>query len=41
VKSLAQPFEADARLNIISEFNPDLKENTTLRHHKDKVINAV
>jgi hypothetical protein len=35
------PFEAEARLNNIWEFSPYLKENTTLRHYKDQLVNAV
>jgi hypothetical protein len=30
----------EARLNNTSEFSPYLKENTTLHHHKDKLVNA-
>jgi hypothetical protein len=35
------PFKAEARLNIIEEFSPYLKENTTLHHYKDQLVNAV
>jgi hypothetical protein len=36
-----QPFEAEVRLNAISEFSPYLKENTTLHRYKDQLVNAV
>jgi hypothetical protein len=36
-----QPFEAEACLNVIQEFSPYLKENTTLHHYKDQLVNAV
>jgi hypothetical protein len=31
-------FEAEAHLNNISEFNPYLKENTTLQHYVIKLL---
>jgi hypothetical protein len=34
-------FEDEARLNVIEEFSPYLKENTTLHHYKDQLVNAV
>jgi hypothetical protein len=34
-------FKAEARLNNIYEFRPYLKENTTLHHYKDQLVNAV
>jgi hypothetical protein len=34
-------FETECRLNIIWEFSPYLKENTTLHHYKDQLVNAV
>jgi hypothetical protein len=34
-------FEAEARLNVIYEFSPYLKENTILHHYKDQLVNAV
>jgi hypothetical protein len=34
-------FEAETRLNKISVFSPYLKENTTLHHYKDQLVNAV
>jgi hypothetical protein len=34
-------FKAEARLNNIYEFSPYLKENTTLHHYKDQLVNAV
>jgi hypothetical protein len=33
-------FEAEARLNI-KEFSPYRKENTTLHHYKDQLVNDV
>jgi hypothetical protein len=36
-----QPFKAEARLNNIYEFSPYRKENTTLHHYKDQLVNAV
>jgi hypothetical protein len=33
--------EAEARLNNIKEFSPYRKENTTLHHYKDQLVNAV
>jgi hypothetical protein len=30
-----------ARLNNIYEFSPYLKENTTLHHYKNQLVNAV
>jgi hypothetical protein len=38
---LINPFEAEARLNNIWELSPYLKENTTLHHYKDQLVNAV
>jgi hypothetical protein len=38
---LPLPFEAEARLNNIEEFSPYCKENTTLHHFKDQLINVV
>jgi hypothetical protein len=35
------PFEAEARLNNICKFSPNRKENTTLHHYKDQLVNAV
>jgi hypothetical protein len=35
------PFESEARLNNIYEFSLYLKENTTLHHYKDQLVNAV
>jgi hypothetical protein len=35
------PFEDEACLNVIYEFSPYLKENTTLHHYKDQLVNAV
>jgi hypothetical protein len=37
---LNQPFEVEARLNIIS-MSPYLKENTALHHYKNQLVNAV
>jgi hypothetical protein len=34
-------FEAEARQNNIYEFSPYRKENTTLHHYKDQLVNAV
>jgi hypothetical protein len=34
-------FEAEARLKNTLEFSPYLKENTTLHHCKDQLVNAV
>jgi hypothetical protein len=34
-------FKAEARLNNIQEFSPYLKENTTLHHYKDRLVNGV
>jgi hypothetical protein len=34
-------FEDEACLHFIEEFSPCLKENTTLHHYKDPLINAV
>jgi hypothetical protein len=34
-------FEAEARLNNTYEFSPYRKENTTLHHYKDQLVNAV
>jgi hypothetical protein len=36
-----QLFEAEAHVNNICEFSPYRKENTTLHHYKDQLINAV
>jgi hypothetical protein len=36
-----RPFKAKARLNNIYEFSPNRKENTTLHHYKDQLVNAV
>jgi hypothetical protein len=41
VKTLWQPFEAEVSLNNIQEFSQYLKENTTLYHYKDQLVNAV
>jgi hypothetical protein len=41
VLSSVKSFEAEARLNNIYEFSPYLKENTTLHHYKDQLVNAV
>jgi hypothetical protein len=38
---VSKPFEAEACLNVIYEFSPYLKENTTLHHYKDQLVNAV
>jgi hypothetical protein len=35
------PYEAQACLNIILEISPYLKENTTLHHYKDQLVNDV
>jgi hypothetical protein len=35
------PFNAEARLNNTEEFRPYLKENTRIRHNKDKLDNGV
>jgi hypothetical protein len=42
-KNHAKPltFEAEARLNNIQESSPYLKENTTLHHYKDQLVNTV
>jgi hypothetical protein len=34
MESKGQPFEAEARLNNISEFSPYLKENATLEQQR-------
>jgi hypothetical protein len=34
-------FDIIADLNNTYEFSPYLKENTTLRHYKDQLVNAV
>jgi hypothetical protein len=34
-------FEAEARPNNSYDFSPYLKENTTLHHYKDQLVNAV
>jgi hypothetical protein len=34
-------FEDEACLNVILESSPYLKENTTLNHYKDQLVNAV
>jgi hypothetical protein len=34
-------FESEARRNDIKEFSPYLKENRTLHHYKDQLVNAV
>jgi hypothetical protein len=34
-------FETEARLNNILEFSAYRKENTTLHHYKDQLVNAV
>jgi hypothetical protein len=36
-----KPFEAEARPNNIQESSPYLKENTTLHHYKDQLVNAI
>jgi hypothetical protein len=36
-----KPFEAEAHLNNILESSPCRKENTTLHHYKDQLVNAV
>jgi hypothetical protein len=41
IRFLHYPFEAEARLNNIYEFSPYRKENTTLHHYKDQLVNAV
>jgi hypothetical protein len=33
--------KSEAHLNNISEFSPYRKENTTLHHYKDQLVNAV
>jgi hypothetical protein len=33
--------EAQARLNSIKESSPYLKQNTTLHHYKDQLVNVV
>jgi hypothetical protein len=38
---IIQLFEAEARLNIFYQFSPYRKENTTLHHYKDQLVNAV
>jgi hypothetical protein len=35
------PFETEARLNSIQEFSLNRKDNTSLDHYKDQLINAV
>jgi hypothetical protein len=35
------PFEAEGRLNNISEITPYLKENTTLHYYKVQLVNVV
>jgi hypothetical protein len=35
------PLTQEARLNNICEFSPYLKENATLHHYKDQLVNAV
>jgi hypothetical protein len=40
-QGLPQPFEGEARLNNIYESSPYRKENTTLHHYKDQLVNAV
>jgi hypothetical protein len=40
-EEVEQGFEDEARLNVISESSPYLKENTTLHHYKDQLVNAV
>jgi hypothetical protein len=37
---ITQPFEAEAHLKTTSKFSPYLKENTTLHHNKDQLVNA-
>jgi hypothetical protein len=34
-------YETEARLNNIYDFSPYRKENTTLHHYKDQLVNAV
>jgi hypothetical protein len=34
-------FEAEADLNNIQKLSPYRKENTTLHHYKDQLVNAV
>jgi hypothetical protein len=41
VSRVLKPFGAEARLNIIYEFIPYRKENTTRLHCNDQLVNAV
>jgi hypothetical protein len=34
-------FEAEAYVNVVQKFSPYRKENTTLHHYKDQLVNAV
>jgi hypothetical protein len=40
-KVVSKPLKREARLNSIQEFSPYRKENTTLHHYKDQLVNAV
>jgi hypothetical protein len=40
-KTLTELGVAKVQLNVILEFSPYLKENTTLHHYKDQLVNAV